>query len=135
VGLHGYTASSSAFEGQRGLSVRAEERAGDPPRELSNSGAMTEMTDVCRIVTMQTTLRIDDATYREAKAEAARLGMTLTRFIEESLRQRIVGGRVGAADRRKEIEERDRLMESLLRRTARFRVGRKPTREETNERK
>jgi hypothetical protein len=83
---------------------------------------------------MQTTLRIDDATYREAKAEAARLGLTLTRFIEEALRQRIESSRPGAAARQREIAERDRLMESLLRRTARFRVGRKPTREEMNER-
>jgi antitoxin component of RelBE/YafQ-DinJ toxin-antitoxin module len=84
---------------------------------------------------MQTSLRIDDATYREAKAEAARLGITLTRFIEEALRQRIAGGRMGDdAARQRQIEERDRLMESLLRRTARFRVGRKPTRAEMNER-
>lgn len=83
---------------------------------------------------MQTTLRIDDATYREAKAEAARLGLTLTRFIEEALRQRIASSRKGDAAQQSEIEERDRLMESLLRRTAHFRVGRKPTREEMNER-
>lgn len=83
---------------------------------------------------MQTTLRIDDTTYREAKAEAARLGLTLTRFIEEALRERIAGSRAGAAARKRQIEERDRLMESLLRRTARFRVGRKPTRTEMNAR-
>jgi hypothetical protein len=34
---------------------------------------------------MQTTLRIDDEIYREAKAEAAREGITLTKFIEEAL--------------------------------------------------
>lgn len=83
---------------------------------------------------MQTTLRIDDTTYREAKAEAARRGVTLTRFIEEALRERIARGLGVDAARREEIEERDRLMESLLRRTAHFRVGRKPTREEMNER-
>ena len=77
---------------------------------------------------MQTTLRIDDTTYREAKAEAARLGMTLTRFIEEALRQRIAGSPPADAARRRAIEERDRLMEALLRRTASFRVGRRPTR-------
>ncbi len=38
---------------------------------------------------MQTTLRIDDRLYREAKAEAAREGVTLTRFIEEGLRLRL----------------------------------------------
>ena len=35
---------------------------------------------------MQTTLRIDDHLYREAKAEAARAGVSLTRFLEEGLR-------------------------------------------------
>jgi hypothetical protein len=38
---------------------------------------------------MQTTLRIDDTIYRQAKAEAAREGMTLTKFIEEALRLRL----------------------------------------------
>lgn len=38
---------------------------------------------------MQTTLRIDDALYREAKAEAARSGVSLTRFIEEGLQLRL----------------------------------------------
>ena len=38
---------------------------------------------------MQTTLRIDDGLYREAKAEAAREGLTLTRFLEEGLRMRL----------------------------------------------
>lgn len=38
---------------------------------------------------MQTTLRIDDQLYREAKAEAAREGTTLTRFLEEGIRLRL----------------------------------------------
>jgi hypothetical protein len=38
---------------------------------------------------MQTTLRIDDRLYREAKAEAAREGVSLTRFLEEGLRLRL----------------------------------------------
>jgi hypothetical protein len=38
---------------------------------------------------MQTTLRISDDIYREAKAEAAREGLTLTRFLEEGLRLRL----------------------------------------------
>ncbi len=38
---------------------------------------------------MQTTLRIDDKIYREAKAEAARQGMTMTRFLEEALQARL----------------------------------------------
>lgn len=42
---------------------------------------------------MQTTLRINDAIYREAKSEAAREGMTLTRFLEEALSLRVRMGR------------------------------------------
>jgi len=38
---------------------------------------------------MATTLRLDNRLYREAKAEAARQGMTITRFIEEALRARL----------------------------------------------
>lgn len=38
---------------------------------------------------MQTTLRIDDHLYREAKAEAARAGVSLTRFLEDGLRLRL----------------------------------------------
>ena len=38
---------------------------------------------------MPTTLRIDNNLYREAKAEAAREGMTLTRFIHEALALRL----------------------------------------------
>ncbi len=41
---------------------------------------------------MQTTLRIDDSIYRQAKAEAAREGITLTKFIEEALRLRLGNG-------------------------------------------
>ena len=86
---------------------------------------------------MQTTLRIDDATYREAKAEAARRGMTLTCFLEEALRQKIADSRGKLNERpelRAEIEERHRLMEALLQHTARFRIGTHPTREEMNAR-
>lgn len=38
---------------------------------------------------MQTTLRIDDQLYRDAKAEAAREGVTLTCFLQEALRLRL----------------------------------------------
>lgn len=44
---------------------------------------------ICYIYSMATTLRINEALFREAKAEAARSGVTLTRFIEDSLRQRL----------------------------------------------
>ena len=49
---------------------------------------------------MQTTLRIDDAIYREAKVEAAQEGMTLTHFIEEALRLRIGTGKTTTPDPR-----------------------------------
>ncbi len=38
---------------------------------------------------MPTTLRIYDPLYREARAEAARAGVSLTRFLEEGLRLRL----------------------------------------------
>jgi len=38
---------------------------------------------------MQTTLRIDDMIYRQAKVAAASEGITLTKFIEEALRARL----------------------------------------------
>ena len=81
---------------------------------------------------MQTTLRIDDGIYRAAKAQAASCGETLTRFIEEALRERV--DRSSAAARFAEATERNRLMEGLLKRTAHFRVGRRPSRAEMNER-
>jgi hypothetical protein len=38
---------------------------------------------------MQTTLRIQDELYREAKAQAAREGITLTRFLESALQLKL----------------------------------------------
>lgn len=38
---------------------------------------------------MQTTLRIDDELYRQAKARAAEEGVTLTQFLEEGLALRL----------------------------------------------
>lgn len=81
---------------------------------------------------MQTTLRIDDEIYRAAKAQAASRGETITRFIEQALRERIA--RPAGTAVTPEARERDRLMEALLKRTARFRVGLRPTREEMNAR-
>ena len=82
---------------------------------------------------MQTTLRIDDDTYREARAKAASLGITVTRFIEDALCQHIAGQQTedGVSP---EVVQQNQLMEALLQRTAHFRVGPKPTREEMNER-
>jgi predicted DNA-binding protein len=90
---------------------------------------------------MHTTLRINEEIYREAKAAAARAGRTLTSYIEDALTERLQAGPKNAPLKRKpgvrltrEMKERNQLMEALLKRTARFRVGRKPTREEMNER-
>jgi hypothetical protein len=38
---------------------------------------------------VQTTLRIDDALYRKAKARAASLGISLTQLLEEALRAKL----------------------------------------------
>jgi len=38
---------------------------------------------------MQTTLRMDDDLYRQAKARAAALGMSLTKFLEDAIRERL----------------------------------------------
>lgn len=38
---------------------------------------------------MQTTLRLNEALYRRAKAEAAKQGVTMTRFVEEGLQLRL----------------------------------------------
>lgn len=40
---------------------------------------------------MQTTLRLDDELYRRAKAAAAEQGMSLTRLVEEAIRERLNG--------------------------------------------
>jgi hypothetical protein len=83
---------------------------------------------------MQTTLRINDDIFREAKAEAARAGITLTQFIEQALVEKTKGVSDRIEKRDAEIEERNRLMEALLRRTAHLRFGKKLTREEMNAR-
>ena len=51
---------------------------------------------------MRTTIRLDDALFREAKEEATRSGMTLTEFIEEALRERLAR-RVGTAGQRARV--------------------------------
>jgi hypothetical protein len=81
---------------------------------------------------VQTTLRINDNIYREAKAEAARIGITLTQFIEKALQSELE--RSANSLQQEEIRERNEIMEALVRRTAHFRVGRKPKREEMNAR-
>ena len=104
---------------------------------------------------MQTTLRLEDALYREAKADAARQGLSLTKYLEEAIRMRLLSSgqrhvsyseafaaedagefslRETATTWRDEVAERDALMEALLRRTAHFQLGAKATREEMNER-
>ena len=82
---------------------------------------------------MQTTLRVDDSIFREAKAEAARRGITLTKFIEEALLAQLESSQPDA-ELRKEAEERNRRFEELLQATAGFRIGPKPSRDEMNER-
>ena len=38
---------------------------------------------------MRTTLRLDDELYRQAKARAAALGISLTKFLEDAIRERL----------------------------------------------
>jgi hypothetical protein len=38
---------------------------------------------------MQTTLRLDDELYRQAKAAAAEQGLSLTKLVEEAIRERL----------------------------------------------
>ena len=83
---------------------------------------------------MQTTLRLHDDIHRHAKAEAARLGVTLTQFIEDAIRAKVAGRTSIAANRQAEVDQRNQMMKALLRKTAHFRKGPKPTRDEMNER-
>ena len=87
------------------------------------------------------TVSVGEEVYHAARVEAARRRKSLSALVREFLaglqpENQTRGGRPEgkASVRDPEIEERNRLMESLLRRTAHFRVGRKPTREEINER-
>jgi len=82
---------------------------------------------------VQTTLRINDAVYRRAKAAAAAQGMTMTRFIEQALTSQ-VSGSVAKASVDAGVEERNQWMEALLQRTAHFKIGKRPGRQEMNER-
>jgi hypothetical protein len=50
---------------------------------------------------MQTTLRLDDELYRRAKAAAAEQGMSLTRLVEEAIRERL--NRAAFAPRRRRL--------------------------------
>ena len=95
---------------------------------------LTEETDICHYVGMQTTLRINDKVYREAKAEAARRGMTITRFIEHALSKMLSDARNGSAISQEEQTERNKTMQSLLESTAHFRIGKRPTRKEMHAR-
>jgi Ribbon-helix-helix protein, copG family len=42
---------------------------------------------------MRTTLRLDDDLYRQAKAEAAAHGISLTRFLEDAIREHLEASR------------------------------------------
>jgi hypothetical protein len=50
---------------------------------------------------MQTTLRIRDDLYRQAKVEAAREGVTLTRFLESALQMRLTSQQGGVQKNQK----------------------------------
>jgi len=76
------------------------------------------------------TVSVDDEVYHAARVEAARRHTSLSAIVRGFLTEL----RAGADAVDQECAERNRLMESLLRRTAHFRVGRKPVREELHAR-
>jgi hypothetical protein len=76
------------------------------------------------------TLSVDDEVYHAARVEAARRQTSLSALVRNFL----TGLPAGGSKSDTEIAERNRLMEALLRRTAHFRVGNKPTREEMHAR-
>ncbi|HLX09463.1 MAG TPA: ribbon-helix-helix protein, CopG family [Thermoanaerobaculia bacterium] len=49
---------------------------------------------------MQTTLRLDDELYRQAKAQAATLGISVTRFLEDAIREHLETSAPRPRDRR-----------------------------------
>lgn len=53
---------------------------------------------------MQTTLRFDEALMRRIKAEAAHKGMTLTRYIEDALRERLRHGGPAKREPRRKVK-------------------------------
>jgi hypothetical protein len=60
---------------------------------------------------MRTTLEIDDHVLRKAKELAAREGKTLTRIVEEALRERVAGPRQAARPfRLRPLTKRGRLI-------------------------
>ncbi len=83
---------------------------------------------------MQKTVRIDEAIYRQAEAEAAGLGISMARYVEDAVRAKFARGASESSAYQIEIDERNRQMEALLRSTAHFRRGPSPTRNEVNER-
>jgi len=73
---------------------------------------------------MQTILRIDDTLYRQAKAEAAREGITLTKFIEEALQLRLRTGQKAEDDvNRADFLERLRRLTKQARKRDRRKEG------------
>jgi hypothetical protein len=50
---------------------------------------------------MQTTLRLDDELYRQAKAKAAAEGVSLTRLVEEAIREHL--NRPASSPRRRRV--------------------------------
>jgi hypothetical protein len=76
------------------------------------------------------TLSLRDEEYHAARVEAARRRTSVSALVRGFLVRLPANDMATDA----EVEERNRLMDALLKRTARFRVGRKATREEMHER-
>jgi hypothetical protein len=76
------------------------------------------------------TVSVDDEAYHAARVEAARRRTSVSALVRRFLSE-LPNGALRADP---EVAERNRLMEALLKRTAHFRVGRKPSREEMHAR-
>jgi hypothetical protein len=85
---------------------------------------------------MQTTLRLNKDLYRQAKAEAVRIGVTLTAFIEDALAAKLKYSIESELEEKKRLQqERNFEFDRLLKKTSSFAIGKKPTRDEMNERR
>jgi hypothetical protein len=69
--------------------------------------ARVHLTEICQtenVHSMQTTLRFDKDLMRRIKAEAAQHGMSLTRYIEVALRERLRRRRRSGRERSRKIK-------------------------------
>ena len=76
------------------------------------------------------TVSVKDEVYRQARITAARMGTTVSAMVARYLLT-VTGN---DEEKQRDIEDRNKLMEELLRRSAGFSLGTTPTRSEMHER-